>query len=182
MGKITLITGSANSGKSRWAVSYFDCRNNIQYLCTSPKLDKSTMDRIVYNESSHNVCWDLRCNFSFDRPPDDLSDYDNFIIDSISDLTARIFYYDLKILGPSEIYRTDKRAEQLITQITEFVRKIKGSGGNAVIITDEAGFIPNFGNNETAIYKNVLCTVNQRLAALADEVYFSVSGIQFKIK
>lgn len=182
MGKITLITGSENSGKSRWAVSCFDCCNNIQYLCTSPKLDKSTMDRIVYNESSHNVCWDLRCNFRFDAPPDDLSDYDNFIIDSISDLAARIFYYDLQILGFSEIYKIDERTEQFIIQAMEFVRKIKTSGGNAVVITNEAGFLQNMKDSEMAVYKKVLCTLNQRLVALADEVYFSVSGIQFKIK
>lgn len=182
MGKITLITGSGKSGKSRWAVSCFDCCNNIQYLCTSPKLDKSTMERIVYNESSHNVCWDLRCNFGFDAPPDDLSDYNNFIIDSISDLAARTFYYDLKILGFSEIYGIEERTEQFIHQALEFVRKIKTSGGNAVVITNEAGFLQNMKDDETAVYKNVLCTLNQRLAALADNVYFSVSGIQFKIK
>jgi len=140
------------------------------------------MDRIVYNESSQNVCWDLRCNFRFDAPPDDLSDYDNFIIDSISDLAARIFYYDLQILGFSEIYRIDERTEQFIIQAMEFVRKIKTSGGNAVVITNEAGFLQNMKDNEIAVYKKVLCTLNQRLAALADEVYFSVSGIQFKIK
>lgn len=182
MGKITLITGSENSGKSRWAVSYFDCCNNIQYLCTSPKLDQNAMDRIIYNESSHNVCWDMRCNFRFDAPPNDLGDYDNFIIDSISDLVARTFYYDLTILGPSSISQTDKRAEQFILQATEFVKKIKSSGGNVVVITNEAGFIPNLEKSEAATYRNVLCTLNQRLAALADDVYFSVSGIQFKIK
>ncbi len=182
MGKITLITGSENSGKSRWAVSYFDCCNNVQYLCTSPKLDKNAMDRIIYNESSHNVCWDMRCNFRFDAPPNDLGDYDNFIIDSISDLVARVFYYDLTILGPSSISQTGKRAEELILQATEFVRKIKSSGGNVVVITNEAGFIPNLENSEAATYRNVLCTLNQRLAAIADEVYFSVSGILLKIK
>ena len=70
----------------------------------------------------------------------------------------------------------------MIVHITDFVKKIKSSGGNAVVITDEVGFTPNYFGGVPWHYQNVLCTVNQRLAALADEVYFSVSGIQFKIK
>lgn len=182
MGKIMLITGSEKSGKSRWAVSCFDCCDNIQYLCTSPQLDKGTMNRIIYNESSHSVCWDMRCNFKFDAPPDDLFDYDNFIIDGIGDLAARTFLYDRKNSCCFDDYKFEKRKEQFIFRATEFVRGIKKIGGNAVIITDEVGFWQDFNGDETAAFKDVLCTLNQRLAALANEVYFSVSGIQFKIK
>lgn len=182
MGKIMLITGSEKSGKSRWAVSCFDYCDNIQYLCTSPQLDKGTMNRIIYNESSHSVCWDMHFNFRFDAPPDDLFDYDNFIIDGIGDLAARTFLYDRKSSCSLEDYKFEKRKEQFIFRTVEFVRKIKTSGGNAVVITDEIGFWQDFNGDETAAFKDVLCTLNQRLAALADEVFFSVSGIQFKIK
>lgn len=182
MGKIMLITGSEKSGKSRWAASCFDYCDNIQYLCTSPQLDKGTMDRIIYNESSRSVCWDMRFNFGFDALPDDLFDYDNFIIDGIGDLAARTFLYDRKTSCCFDDYKFEKRKEQFIFQTMEFVRKIKTSGGNAVVITDEIGFWQDLGGDETAAFKDVLCTLNQRLAVLADEVFFSVSGIQFKIK
>ncbi len=63
-------------------------------------------------------------------------------------------------------------------QICEFVRKIKSDDGNVVVITKEAGFIPNFVDGETAKYGNVLCAANQPLAAFADKVYFSEYGLK----
>ncbi len=181
MGKITLVTGSGKSGKSRWAVSYFDCCDNIQYLCTTEKLDKRTMERIIYNESSHNVCWDLRRNFRFETPPPDLLEYDNFIIDSVSDLVWQEICLDFKNLELIEESDINEMCERFTRQITDFVKKIKFRGGNVVIITDEVGFTPNHFGGNPWLFQNALCIVNQRLAALADEVYFSVSGIQLKI-
>ena len=182
MGKITLITGSYNSGKSRWAVSYFECCDNIQYLCTSSNLDKSTMERIIFTESSHNVCWDIRCNFQFDNPPPDLLEYDNFIIDSVGDIAAKKFFYDFDKFTSAEKYRMSSISEEFTRKVTDFVTKIKSCGGNVIVITNEMGFNPTFFGGKANHFENALCKVNQRLAALADEVYFSVSGIQFKIK
>lgn len=181
MGKITLVTGSFKSGRSRWAVSQFECCNNIQYLCTAEKIGKKVMDRIVYTESSHNICWDLRCNFSFEAPPDDLFEYDSFIIDSVGKYVAAFDFDDLDSDDPSSETEFEKRVNWLVLQITDFVRKLKASGKNAVIITEETGFVM-WGDDETSYIVSALCEVNQRLAAIADEVYLSVSGVQFKIK
>ena len=182
MGKITLITGGYNSGKSRWAVSYFDCCDNIQYLCTSSNLDKSTMERIIFTESSHNVCWDIRCNFQFDDPPPDLLEYDNFIIDSVGELAATKFFHNYDLFTSSEKSRMDSISEEFVHKVTDFVSKIKSCGGNVIVITNEIGFFPAFFGGKASRFDNTLSRVNQRLAAMADEVYFSVSGIQFKIK
>lgn len=181
MGKITLVTGSLHSGKSRWAVSQFECCKNVRYLCTSEKIGKKAMDRIIYTESSHNVCWDMRCNFCFEAPPDDLFEYDNFIIDSVGKYVSAFDFDDLDSGDPASEDEFEKRVNWLVLQITEFVRKLKLSGKNAVIITEEAGFVM-WGDDGTGYSAASLCEVNQRLAAIADEVYLSVGGVQFRIK
>ncbi len=182
MGKITFITGCAMSGKSRWAVSYFDCCDNVQYLCAHEKIDSRTMNRIIFNESSRSVFWDLRTDFKIEMPPADLNEYDNFIIDSVGKLVYDVLFDKFYELIGGENFDPQEKGEEVSRKIVDFVQDLKSSGGNIVVITNEAGFMPNVLNNDMWNYQQVLCTVNQRLAAAADEVYLSVSGIQFKIK
>ena len=56
MAKISLITGGAATGKSRWAVSYFQ-HDNVLYICTSKKLDKDIVQRIKYSNEHNFVEW-----------------------------------------------------------------------------------------------------------------------------
>ena len=59
---------------------------------------------------------------------------------------------------------------------------IKEKDGSMIIITLETGFSVIPENRAQAVFRVILGNVNQRIANISDEVYFSASGIQFKIK
>lgn len=60
--------------------------------------------------------------------------------------------------------------------------EVTNSGGTIVIISAETRFQPVHSDLIEKIYCEALCTVNQRVANIADEAYFSFSGLQLKVK
>ena len=54
--------------------------------------------------------------------------------------------------------------------------------GTLVIVTNEVGLSIVPENHVARVYRDILGNVNQRVAALCDEVYLVVCGIPVKIK
>lgn len=179
MSKTVLVTGGAMSGKSRFAVTAFECCDEVRYLCTRPSLDENAKQRICFNESRHNFKWHIEENF---RP--DLLECDgitNAIFDSLADLVFASMYEYPYVLEEDEDI-ADKLIKDLIFAMNEMSDKVKRSGGNLVIITREVSCCPEQENETTEKYVEILSTVNQRIANICDEVYVVVSGIPVKIK
>ena len=72
--------------------------------------------------------------------------------------------------------------KKIIKDVTEMLDRIEEIDGSMIIITLETGFSVTPENPRLALYRQILGAVNQRIANMSDEVYFSASGIQFKIK
>lgn len=167
------------SGKSRWAVSYFENCDNVRYLCTRPNLDENAQSRITYTESSHDLIWKVETDFRPDIFQCDRGDY--LIFDSLADYAfASLWGYSMVLL-PNDI-KIRQIAENVIRDMTDFIIKVKAADGNLVIITNEVGFCPEQQDSVLMNFQKTLCAVNQRIANLADEVYLSVSGITVRIK
>ena len=60
--------------------------------------------------------------------------------------------------------------------------KVMEVNGAMVIITVEPGFSVYPMDNEQSSFIDIMGAVNQRIANTAQEVYLSVSGIQYKLK
>ena len=71
---------------------------------------------------------------------------------------------------------------ELLLSINVLMSEVKSSGGTLVIISAETGFAPAPFDVTDSIYREALCTVNQRIANMADEAYFSFSGLQLRVK
>ena len=59
MSKIQFITGGAASGKTRWAITYYQACDNVLYLCMNKELDKEIADRIEYNSKKNGIEWTI---------------------------------------------------------------------------------------------------------------------------
>ena len=72
--------------------------------------------------------------------------------------------------------------KELMQAITILMNEVTRSGGTIVVISAETGFQPAPFDVIDNIYREALCTVNQRVANMADEAYFSFSGLQLRVK
>ncbi|MBQ2823635.1 MAG: bifunctional adenosylcobinamide kinase/adenosylcobinamide-phosphate guanylyltransferase [Oscillospiraceae bacterium] len=180
MARTYLITGGANSGKARWAISYFERCDNVLYVTSNEDMDDDTKKRMEYSTEHNYVNWTAIRHDG--KPADALDEEHKFVIyDGLPE-------YVLSLLGISsddDIVPDEKIEEvtkQAIADVTAMLEKADENDINLILITLEAGFsVSPFASGQKA-FRDCLSSVNQRIANIADEVYLSVSGIQMQIK
>lgn len=180
MARTFLITGGANSGKARWAISYFAHCDNVLYVTSNSDMDDDTKKRMDYSTQENYVTWQA---VRHDGKPADIIDdeHNYYIYDGLPE-------YVLSLLGitSDEDHVSHEKVEevtkQAIADINALIEKADQNGSTLILITLEAGFSVNpFASGQKA-FRDCLSSVNQRIANIADEVYLSVSGIQMQIK
>ena len=180
MARTYLITGGANSGKARWAISYFERCDNVLYVTSNEDMDDDTKKRMEYSTEHNYVNWTAIRHDG--KPADALDEEHKFVIyDGLPE-------YVLSLLGISsddDIVPDEKIEEvtkQAIADVTAMLEKADENDINLILLTLEAGFsVSPFASGQKA-FRDCLSSVNQRIANIADEVYLSVSGIQMQIK
>ena len=180
MAKIIFITGGAASGKTRWAVSYYEGCDNVLYLCVSPKMDPDILERLNFSNNKHGVEWDIHTDTR------DLKSYvkeHKFVI--LDNLGAYVSS-SMKELCPDISQMNNDLKHQIeksiIDDVIGVMDAVKEIDGNLLIVTIETGFSVCPQNDDQVYFREILGTVNQRIANMCTDVYMSASGIQFKIK
>lgn len=180
MANSILITGGSASGKSRFAVTHFHCCDYVLYLKAGSDLDADTKQRIKFENEKQGVQWDI-VRFDTSNPATLVQDHKFVIFDSLSSFAAIIIN---EVCGSGEITDAMKKTVEktIIEKIQDLREKVEDNFGSLTIITLETGFSVTPVDKHLATFREILGHVNQRIANTSDEVYFSASGIQFKIK
>jgi adenosylcobinamide kinase/adenosylcobinamide-phosphate guanylyltransferase len=180
MASITLITGGAASGKSRWAISYFRTCDNVLYMSTSPELQTETLHRLEFSNKENNVKWELINNVT--DPVSLMKDHKFFILDDLGGYVSNTMRDMVKDIDNISKEEEDKIRTTVVNNVIGCMNKVEELNGALVIITIEPGFSVMPLNSAQTAFRDIMGFVNQRIANTAQEVYLSVSGIQFKIK
>lgn len=180
MASITLVTGGAVSGKSRWAISYFRTCDNVLYINTSPELPTETRNRMEYSNKENDVTWEVMDNVT--DPVSCIKDHKFFILDNLGGYVANLMRETAKDINNLTHDEYEKVRSTAVNNVIECMNKVIALNGALVIITLEPGFSVNPLSGEQTAFRDILGAVNQRIANTAQEVFLSVSGIQFKIK
>lgn len=180
MASITLVTGGAASGKSRWAISYFRTCDNVLYMNTSPEMPEETLHRLEYSTKENEVEWEIVNGV--DDPVPLIKDHKFFILDDLGSYVASLMRKKAADINniTKEEYETIR--SEAVNKVIECMDKVVEINGALVIITLEPGFSVMPLSSEQTSFRDILGAVNQRIANTAQEVYLSVSGIQFRIK
>ncbi len=181
MAKTMLITGGAASGKSRWAVSYFSACDYVLYLCVTGAVDNDTMHRIEYGNKQNFVEWDIKTNANSNLA-DYVTDHKFVILDNLAAYTSKVISDMCPNPDDMTVELKKDIEKKIIEDISAIYDQVMVIDGSMITITLETGFSVMPDNREQQNFREILGTVNQRVANMSNEVYLSASGIQFKIK
>ncbi len=180
MSTITVVTGGASSGKTRWAINYFAACDNVLYIHTDKELSEDIKRRIEYNNSKNDVMWDIREDVK--EPLELVKDHKFFIFDGLVSYTRQVIKRECDDAAQLK-YEQKKRIEkQIIDEVQSMIACVEKVHGDMVIITVETGFSLPSDDKALATEREIIGFVNQRIANIAQEVYLSASGIQFRIR
>lgn len=181
MSKSILITGGAASGKSRWAVTNYSHYDYVLYLRTGEAVDPDILHRIEYGNNQNGVEWDIVTGV-MDSPAERIGDHKFVILDRLEDYTGAVLNRlcpDISQISDDLIKTVERR---VIGDIEDMRERMRENDGSMTVITLETGFSIAPTDPTQLALRRIIGNINQRIANSSDEVYFSASGIQFKIK
>ncbi len=168
--KITLITGGARSGKSRYALDLAGRCDSAAFIATSVPSDDEMKQRIENHKKERGG------SFATIEEPVDLAG----AVTSLPGGTGTAVIDCLTTwLGNLTHDQPDK---EIFPEIDAFLRTIEAPPCNLIIVTNEVGMgiVPD--NAMARRFRDIAGNVNQKVAGLADEVILMVSGIATTIK
>lgn len=178
-GKIILITGGARSGKSVFAENYAKkMGTKVAYIATAQIFDEEMRYRIELHKKRRPESW-----LTFEAPLDAeeamkkaVACADTVLFDCLTIYTSNM------LLNYSEQGNHAALYDKIMEKIDLLLNSAALSSAIVIFVTNEVGqgIVPD--NALAREYRDIAGIVNQKVAAKADEVYLSVSGIAVDIK
>ena len=173
MAQMTLILGGARSGKSTFAERMASAHATVTYLATAQAFDEEMVVRIAKHQSERPANWrTVEC------PLDPAAamrahaaETDCFLLDCMT-----LFVSNLMLLD-------EHTAEERIrAAVEDLIAAYQETDTDLFLVSNEVGLglVPEYPLGR--LYRDCLGRANQRLAAVADTVYFLIAGLPLDIK
>jgi adenosylcobinamide kinase/adenosylcobinamide-phosphate guanylyltransferase len=166
------ITGGARSGKSAFAEKLASgFAGKRAYLATAQALDPEMAARIEKHRKDRGIAWD-----TYEEPL--------AVAELMEKLSGR---YDVVLLDCLTLWLSNVMAHSdsdgaVISRSENLATAIRNFNGVCIVVSNEVGLgiVPD--NPLARKFRDFAGILNQRVAQVADEVYFTASGIPVKIK
>lgn len=185
MGRIFLVTGGARSGKSSFAeqlVAGFGPQ--IVYIATARPFDEEMIDRIARHRRQRPSSW--QTFEAPERPSAVIAEQgrccDAILLDCLTVLATNLLHFHRIDWDHVSRGRLAEVEEEILVEIKAIYTAAQQGRADLVAVTNEVGcgIVP--ASPMTRFFRDCAGRINQRLAAVADEVYWVVSGIPVRIK
>ncbi|SCY94740.1 bifunctional adenosylcobinamide kinase/adenosylcobinamide-phosphate guanylyltransferase [Alkaliphilus peptidifermentans] len=182
---IILITGGARSGKSSFAEETLkDIEGKVLYIATAQAYDDEMKDRIEKHKQRRYPHWITYEGYQklHGVIEDYQSDVKGILLDCVTLLITNLMLEnntDWDSITPNEINQIE---ESIMGEMKKLVNIIKEVPLKTVLVTNEVGLgiVPEY--KMARVFRDMAGRINQYLAREANEVYFVVSGIPWKLK
>jgi len=167
MTKITLVTGGARSGKSALAERLIRrSGDSFYFIATAEPLDEEMSERIALHKARRGDEWT-----TISEPLD--------LVGALNQSDSAPRLIDCLTLWLSNVIFSDR---DLANETTKVLDALSQQTHPVVLVTNEvgSGIVPE--NALARRYRDAAGRLNQDVAAIADEVYLSVSGCPVRIK
>lgn len=166
--KIILITGGQRSGKSVFAEKMaLSLSSNPVYMATSRIWDEDFAQRVKVHQERRGPQW---TNIEEEKELSKHKVEGRVVLIDCCTLWATNYFFDL-----------NSESEALTALQNEF-DKLTAQNATFIFVTNEIGLGGVSGNEVQRKFTDLLGSLNQYVAAKADEVHLLISGISLKIK
>lgn len=177
--RLIFVSGGARSGKSTFVENWAKKNgNNILFIATAQRIDEEMDQRINDHISNRPKSWDtlekpLNISESFS---DNQKKYDTIILDCINLLSSNA------LLSLPENSNQAESDFAVMNQVEDILKIYKDHHATWLIVTNEVGLglVPPYKLGR--LFRDSLGRANQKIASVADEVIFMVSGIPLYLK
>jgi adenosylcobinamide kinase/adenosylcobinamide-phosphate guanylyltransferase len=183
-----LVLGGSRSGKSAYAEQLLEGRDDVTYLATSriDDTDAEWASRVATHRSRRPVGWTTLET----TVPAELVRGGAVLVDSITTWVAALMdetgVWDTADSGGAHAAAEAGDAAAALARLAErcdaLVNNWVMSPAHVVAVSDEVGLGVVPETRAGRLFRDTLGTVNQRLAATADEVWFVVAGLPQKLR
>ncbi len=170
--KVYFITGGARSGKSAFAEKLtIDVGGSRAYIATAQALDPEMAARIEKHRIRRGGEWD-----TYEEPL--------AVADLLRKLSGRYraVLLDCLTLWLSNVMAHSDGDKAVLARTDQLMEALRDFEGACIVVSNEVGFgiVPD--NPLARKFRDFAGLLNQQMARVADEVYFTASGISIKIK
>jgi len=169
---ITLVLGGVRSGKSHYAQNLVTGQGRVAFIATAEALDPEMQHRITRHRAERPSSWTtLETPVALEDAILECSgNFDTVLVDCLTLWTS-----NLMMAEDSNIDRIFARATRLceaLQQVTSSVVLVSNEVGSGIVPSSDMG----------RLYRDLLGGVNQRVAAVADNVLLLVAGYPLAVK
>lgn len=177
---IVLVTGGQRSGKSNYAERLLRDKEKVAYIATSTIDGKEMEERVKIHRASRPSSW--RTIEKYKDFLEELGDEDFYLFECLGTMTSNIMFDHTKNLEYIPPDLSKKIEDEVYDNMKDLIEAIKEKDKNLIIVSNEVGFSLTPINHFGRVYTDILGRINQKMAAMADEVYLVVAGIEMRIK
>lgn len=177
MGKIILVTGGARSGKSLFAERYAAAHGKtVAYIATAQIYDEEMRDRVKRHRERRPDNW-----VTYEAPYQAENVFKEIATETILFDCLTLYMTNLLLSQQAPADR-EERFTYIMTEIEKLLNAAQQCGKTVVFVTNEVGdgIVPE--NELAREYRDVAGSVNQKMAAAADDVYAVICGLAINIK
>lgn len=168
---LCLVLGGARSGKSRLAFTLAGQALPKAFVATGVAGDEEMAARIRKHQEDRDPAWETQ------EIPIDVSGWLK-----THGATYQTIVIDCLTLWLSNLLGSGIQASQVPACTDELMQSARMVQGTVVLVSNEVGMGIVPGDAVTRQFRDLAGTMNQRVAAAADAVYFAVSGLPMKLK
>lgn len=172
--RFTLITGGARSGKSSFALDLAQQQGGekVLFVATAEASDEEMRARIAAHRAARPAGW--RTVETLDKVAQALKAAPTapvIVVDCVNLWTANVL-----------MAQTDSAAQEMSRQLDELMEWYHARDVELIVVTNEVGMGLVPATELGRAFRDLLGSVNQKLASAADDVYLLVAGLPIELK
>jgi len=169
--KIVFVLGGTRSGKSRYALSLAEPYGTKVFIATAQALDGEMAQRIKAHQRERGEA------FRTIEEPYDLGR----AVQALPPDTGVAVIDCLTVWLGNLLYKYGELPTQM-REIDSLFETLQAPPCDLIIVSNEIGLGIVPGDKQSRRFRDVMGGINQRVAAMADEAVFMVSGLPLKLK